>query len=82
MASEINIYMAGNVSIKHAVAMSRGNADQKPFIISENGISDKVMSVLYFIQKIILIVAKSANKKTSIFNNVKSIFFISNLTKG
>ena len=82
MATEINIYMAGNVSIKHAVAISRGNADQKPFIISENGISDKVMSVLYFMQKIILIVAKSTNKKTSIFDNVKSIFFISNLTKG
>ena len=53
MASEINIYIAGNANIKHAVEISSGNADQKPFIISANGISDNAISVLYFMQKII-----------------------------
>lgn len=77
----MNIYMAGNASIKHAVEMSRGKADQNPFIISINEISDKAISVLYFTQKTILIVAKSTNKKTSIFDNVKSIFFIFDFKK-
>ena len=59
-----------------AVAMSRGNADQKPFIISLKGISPTVTSDQYFITKIILIDVKSTNKKTIIFNNVRRSFFI------
>ena len=76
MARETNIYMAGNARIKQAVAISRGNADQNPFRISTVEISPNFTNGKYFIKKTILIVAKSANKKTSIFNNVNRSFFI------
>ena len=62
--------------MNEAVAMSRGSADQNPFIISPKGISSTATSDQYFITKTILIDAKSTNKKTIIFNNVKRSFFI------
>ena len=68
--------MAGIANIKQAVAMSRGSADQKPFNITEIGISLNVTSDQYFIKNITLITAKSTNKKIIIFNSVIQIFFI------